>query len=204
MKKWLVFLLGIISGIVLTLAFALFINGSNDSEIGLEMFEEPGENMGYSSFTIIQVLESGAALAKADSSFDSIVLIIPDKTQQFYDNQEIILRNDQCAQRVGTYRYSTRLESGKTVPAIKIIECKESQNLIDNDTVTNKYNSGKIIFDKPGDIVSRKNFEVQKVLDSGDAIALEISQIIMGNVVTSDLEVLILAQAKVLISIIIK
>lgn len=50
------------------------------------------------------------------------------------------------------------------------------------------------MFDKPGECVSRKNFEVQKVLDSGDAIALEIRDATAGYVFTSDLEVLILAQ----------
>lgn len=50
------------------------------------------------------------------------------------------------------------------------------------------------LFDKPGDCVSRKNFEVQKVLDSGDAIAREIREVISGIAITSDLEVLILAR----------
>ena len=50
------------------------------------------------------------------------------------------------------------------------------------------------MFDKPGDCVSRKNFEVQDVLESGDAIALEIRETIGGHIFTSDLEVLILAQ----------
>lgn len=38
-----------------------------------------------------------------------------------------------------------------------------------------------------------ENFEVQKVLESGDAIALEIRETIGGHIFTSDLEVLILA-----------
>ena len=50
------------------------------------------------------------------------------------------------------------------------------------------------MFDKPGDCVSRKNFEIQNVLESGDAIALEMRETISGYVFTSDLEVLILAQ----------
>lgn len=42
--------------------------------------------------------------------------------------------------------------------------------------------------------VCRKNFEVQRVLESGDAIALEISDQLSGLVITSDLEVLIPAK----------
>ena len=49
------------------------------------------------------------------------------------------------------------------------------------------------------DIINRletelEKFEVQKVLESGDAIALEIRETIAGHIFTSDLEVLILAQ----------
>lgn len=92
---------------------------------------------------------------------------------------------------MGTYRYSTKMGIEKTVPAIKIID---GVKLKSNKTLAAKNNSEKTLFDKSGDCVSRKNFEVQKVLESGDAIALEISETISGHVFTSDLEVLILAQ----------
>ncbi len=192
MKKWLIYVLGIITGIVLTFAFAFCVNLSNNSGIiGLEMFEEPGEDMEYTQFEVFQVLDSGCALANADDTFDATVFIIPDDKQQFYDNQKIVLKNDQCAQRVGTYRYSTKKGIEKTVPAVKIIDGVESKS---NKTIAAKNNSGKTLFDKPGECVSRKNFEVQKVLESGDAIALEVTETLSGYVLTSDLEVLILAQ----------
>ena len=193
MKKWLVYVLGIITGIVLTFALAFCVNLSKRSGIiGLEMFEEPGENMDYSQFEVFQVLESGCALANADDAFDATVFIIPDEKQQFYDNQKIVLKNEQCAQRVGTYRYSTKMGIERTVPAIKIIDGVAFPK--SNATTAKKNNSGKTLFDKPGDCVSRKNFQVQKVLESGDAIALEVRESISGYVFTSDLEVLILAQ----------
>ena len=122
MKNWLIYVLGIITGIILTFAFALCVaNISDNSEItGLEMFEEPGEQMDYSQFKVLQVLKSGCALAYSDHSFSTIVLIIPDETQQFYDNQKIVLGTNQYAQRVGTYRYTAQNGMGKTVPAVKI------------------------------------------------------------------------------------
>ena len=53
MKKWLVYLLGIITGVILTFAFAFYVNLSNNSGIvGLEMFEEPGDYMEYSQFEV--------------------------------------------------------------------------------------------------------------------------------------------------------
>ena len=170
MKKWLIYLLGIITGIILTFAFAFCINLSNNSGIiGLEMFEEPRDYMEYSQFEVFQVLESGCALAHTDDSFGAIVFIIPNEKQQFYDDQKIVLKNDQCAQHVGIYKYSTKMEIEKTVPAIRIIDGVKLPK--SNKTIAD----GKTLFDEPGECVSRKNFEVQKVLESGDAIALEIS-----------------------------
>lgn len=193
MKKWIIYVFGVITGIILTFAFAFCVNLSNNSGIiGLEMFEEPGDYMEYSQFEVFQVVESGCALAHADESFGSIVFIIPNESQQFYDDQKIVLKNDQCAQHVGTYKYSTKMEIEKTVPAIRIVDGVELPK--SNRTVTEKKDFGKTLFEKPGECVSRKNFEVQKVLDSGDAIALEIRETISGHVFTSDLEVLILAQ----------
>ena len=182
-------MLGIITGVILTFAFAFCINLSNNSGIiGLEMFEEPGDYMEYSQFRVFQVVESGCALAHADDSFGAIVFIIPNEKQQFYDDQKIVLKNDQCAQHVGIYKYSTKMEIEKTVPAIRIIDGVKLPK--SNKTIAD----GKTLFDEPGECVSRKNFEVQKVLESGDAIALEIRETISGHIFTSDLEVLILAQ----------
>ena len=187
MKKWIIYVLGVITGIILTFAFAFCVNLSNNSGIiGLEMFEEPGDYMEYSQFEVFQVVESGCALAHADESFGSIVFIIPNESQQFYDDQKIVLKNNQCAQHVGTYKYSTKMEIEKTVDGVELPKS--------NRTVTEKKDFGKTLFDKPGECVSRKNFEIQKVLDSGDAIALEIRETISEHVFTSDLEVLILAQ----------
>ena len=193
MKKWIIYVLGVITGIMLTFAFAFYVNLSNTlGIIGLEMFEEPGDYMEYSQFEVFQVVQSGCALAYADESFGSIVFIMPNESQQFYDDQKIVLKNDQCAQHVGTYKYSTKMEIEKTVPAIRIVDGVELPK--SNRTVTEKKDFGKTLFEKPGECVSRKNFEVQKVLDSGDAIALEIRETISEHVFTSDLEVLILAQ----------
>lgn len=48
--------------------------------------------MEYSQFEVFQVVESGCALAHADDSFGAIVFIIPNKNQQFYDEQKIVLK----------------------------------------------------------------------------------------------------------------
>ncbi|MBJ2188191.1 MAG: hypothetical protein JFR41_06160 [Muribaculaceae bacterium] len=189
MKKWLVYVLGIITGIVLTFAFAFCVKMSNNSGIiGLELSDEPGDYMEFSQFEVFQVVTDGCALAHADDSFGAVVLIIPNENQQFYDDQKIILNDTQRAQRIGTYQYDNQMGFGKTVPAIRIVDG------VDAPKTKAKGNSGITLFDKPGDCVSRKNFEIQTVLDSGDAIALEIRETISGHVLTSDLKVLILAK----------
>lgn len=130
----------------------------------------------------------GCALARAEHSVGVVVLIMPDEHQRFYDGQEIALMGGQCVQHIGTYKYATMMETEKTVPVIRIVNGVERAGSEEAAT------SEKTLFDEPGDCVSRKNFEVQKVLDSGDAIALEIRETISGHILTSDLEVLILAR----------
>ena len=193
MKKWVAYVLGVITGMILTVALAYCVNLSNNAGvIGLELFDEPGECMEYSQFEVFQVVESGGALAHAGDSFGSVVLIMPNENQRLYDGQKIELKSDECAQRIGTYKYGTRMDIERTVPAVRIIDGVDSAEIVKKNT--NKKIAGKTLFDEPGECVSRKNFEVQRVLESGDAIALEISDQLSGLVITSDLEVLIQAQ----------
>lgn len=193
MKKWVAYVLGVITGMILTVALAYCVNLSNNAGvIGLELFDEPGECMEYSQFEVFQVVESGCALAHAGDSFGSVVLIMPNENQRLYDGQKIELKSDECAQRIGTYKYGTRMDIERTVPAVRIIDGVDSAEIVKKNT--NKKIAGKTLFDEPGECVSRKNFEVQRVLESGDAIALEISDQLSGLVITSDLEVLIPAQ----------
>lgn len=192
MKKWLIYVLGIITGIILTIAFAFLVSPSDNSKTSeLELFDEPGDYMEYSQFEVFQVVESGCALSYPNYSLSTVVLIIPNEKQQFYDGKKIALKNGQRALHVGTYKYHTSMDVWKTVPAIRIIDSEKSSK--SGNVSTSKSNSGKTLFNKPGDCVSRKNFEVQEVLESGDAIALEIRESFDGYVFTSDLEVLIQA-----------
>lgn len=193
MKTWIFYLLGVISGIILTFAFSFCVNMSKRSGIvGLEMFEEPGDYMEYSQFEVFQVIDDGYALAYARDSDDAaIVLIEPNEQQQFYDDQKIVLGDYQCAQHVGTYKYRSGIGMKRTVPVVRIVDGVNLPGSGVADAV--KKDSGITLFGKPGDCVSWKNFEVQEVLESGDAIAREIERISSGYVFTSDLEVLILA-----------
>lgn len=93
MKKWLVYLLGIITGVILTFAFAFYVNLSNNSGIvGLEMFEEPGDYMEYSQFEVFQVVESGCALAHADDSLVQLYSLFQIKINNFTMNKRLFLK----------------------------------------------------------------------------------------------------------------
>ena len=124
MKKELVYLLSIVTGVILTFAVASCANLSDNYEIvGLEMFEEPKDCTEYSQFEVFQVVESGCALAFAKNFLgisDKIVFIIPNENQHFYDGQDIFLEESQCAQWVGIFWYNAK----NGIQVIKIVECK--------------------------------------------------------------------------------
>ena len=64
MKKWVVFLLGMIAGGVLTFVMMLVLAiGANTSSNGMTLFDESGECLSTGSFEIMQVIDDGVALA---------------------------------------------------------------------------------------------------------------------------------------------
>lgn len=132
MNKWLAYVLGIITGIVLTFSFAYCVDQHKKSGIdGLEMLENPEEDMGYSMLKVFQVIDSGYALARADGHYDSTVLfgdaialevidsssgivltsdlkvlILSQEGSNFYDKQIVKAPRGKCARQIGTYKYS--------------------------------------------------------------------------------------------------
>lgn len=69
MKKIFVYLLGIITGVVLTIAVSAVVANSSsvEQDNGLSMFEERGDMMPERSYQIFRVLDDTHALAKAVS-----------------------------------------------------------------------------------------------------------------------------------------
>ena len=138
MKKWVCFLLGTITGFILTnvvlLCIGMGMNKNSGPETnpnsipGLVLFEEPGDVMDSPSFEIFQVLKSNVALARGmEKGYSSIhtglvVLLIGDENTYFYDDQIIKVNKKQAAHHVGTYQYETKSEFQKTVPVVKILD----------------------------------------------------------------------------------
>lgn len=119
------FLLGVLSGIVLTIATLFIIGLANQNQTEddpIQYLESPVsyENKTESSFKVLQVL-GNAALAKEASDkvgnevmyLGNVVLLLG---EDFYSDQVVIVKNPK---RVGTYSYTTNSGMPKTVPVIE-------------------------------------------------------------------------------------
>lgn len=124
MKNFIVFILGLISGGVLTIGLIMILAiGANESDKGMTMLEQPGECMSTNSFSVTQVIDENAALARETDLFsDLLVLLVNDEGILYYDNQIISIPEGKCARQVGVYKYTTHSGIEKTVPIVKIME----------------------------------------------------------------------------------
>lgn len=136
MNKFWTFIAGAFSGILLTIVVLLIIGSAKgESSIpGLTTFEERGQMMEAEQYSIIQTLSDSYALAMEisldrfyDLDISSIltpVLLIGNETTHFYDGLEVKVTNNKRFYQVGTYKYETKSEVWKTVPAVMLLEQK--------------------------------------------------------------------------------
>ena len=62
MKNFIVFILGLISGGILTIGLIMILAiGTNESDKGMTLLEQPGECMSTNSFSVTQVIDENAA-----------------------------------------------------------------------------------------------------------------------------------------------
>ena len=118
------FFIGMLSGIVLTIAVLFiigFVSQKNNEDDAIQRLEKPVsyENKKETSFKVFQVIGEDAALAKeiSDKKLDmylgnTVVLIGKD----FYSDQVITMKNPQ---RTGTYSYMNNSGMPMTVPIIE-------------------------------------------------------------------------------------
>lgn len=124
-KKWVVYVLGIVSGIVLTFLSSYLIS-SCSSNNGVTYFEKPGDCITTKSLKVFQVLDNGVALANEiegnyEFSTGIVVLLINREGKYYYDDQVIKIPKGKCARQVGVYTYPTKMEIEKTVPIVQIM-----------------------------------------------------------------------------------
>lgn len=129
MKKIWVFILGIVTGIILMLVFSVIYvkcsSGSGYSSDGMTLFEEVGDCVSDNSFEVLQVLESGNALATEIKAGYRIatgvtVLFLNEGGQTYYDDQIIEIPAGKCARQVGVFKYLTKGNHDATVPVVII------------------------------------------------------------------------------------
>ena len=132
MKKWLVFLLGFIAGIIFT-CILLFVIGS-ESDLGnngMTFFEQPGKCLSTNNFEVMQVVGNDCALAyevEWDSFLqryrtkDLLVLVINNDGEYYYDEQLIKVPKGRCMRQVGIYKYKAKAGIEKTVPIVMLMD----------------------------------------------------------------------------------
>lgn len=122
-KKIFVFLLGVLTGVLLTFAIAFIVNKANSTDSGLSFFDQPGEVMDVKSFEVFQALNNGAALAWEDDTYshDLKVLLWNKDGSPYYDNQKVKLPAGKCFRQIGIYHYSAKM-GVKTVPIVTIMD----------------------------------------------------------------------------------
>lgn len=125
MKNALIFMGGVITGIIITLCFAYFVASNSSEDKGVIYFEEAGECISENPLEVFQVLERGAALAKeklGGYNISDLVVLIVSENDYFYDDQVIEIPKGKCARQVGVYNYVTNGGMSKTVPIVEIVD----------------------------------------------------------------------------------
>lgn len=172
MKKGIVYLLGILTGIILTILFlniySRLVVGNKDR--GITYFQEPGKVMAEQSYQVFQVFANGNALAMAKSTDSDLylgitALILAQEGTTYYDKQIIEPEIGKCFRQVGTYYYTSMGNGDKTVPVIALFN---GDSGLEQDANRNP----KITYlSETGDIIEGRSFKVGRVDDYGSARA---------------------------------
>lgn len=94
------------------------------------MFDVPQQEVKADEFKVFQVLQDGSALASYEGiirkedyvDYGTVVLFPASDEVSYYDDQKIVLPQGKCFKQIGTYRYTTKDGTEKTVPAIDIFD----------------------------------------------------------------------------------
>lgn len=128
MKKALIFIGGVVTGVILTFVVLVVIgvaaNGGSVANNNYVMFEQEGNVISTNSFEVFQVLDSGDALANEIEDYGVAsgvtVLFLAEDGASYYDDQVIEIPTGKCVRQLGTYKYPTKSGFEKTVPVVGI------------------------------------------------------------------------------------
>lgn len=137
MKDVLIFIGGVIVGVIVTFLVALALsheNGSGNDNSTLEdksnsditLFDEPGDVLNYDKYKVFQVLDDNHALVKSNINYSwydgPIFLLTNDNGKYYYDDEVIKVPKGKVMRQIGIFRYENSLENNKTVAIIKIVD----------------------------------------------------------------------------------
>ena len=126
MKKWLIFLGGVVTGVLLTFLFAFVLSGQREApaveDNGVTMFEQPGDVINETGFEVFQSLEQGAALAKGKKEWMTVYMLVNDEGKYYYDDEKVNVPSGKIARQIGIYQYETNSGRPKTVPIVKFMD----------------------------------------------------------------------------------
>ena len=120
-KSILIYVAGVISGIVLLILVGMISNSANRSGGDVTMYSTPQEKLQDSKFMVIQVNGDGSAIAVSDFGAKA-VLFQPKENGSYYDGQEITIPQGKVFRQVGTYRYENTEHMVKTIPVVDIFD----------------------------------------------------------------------------------
>ena len=132
MKKSIVFLLGMLTGAVLTFIILAVIGTASGatSDNGVTNYDQPREYVETKSFKVLQVLDDNAALVTGgEKLFDDefiysgpVYLMRNDKGKYYYDDEVISVPSNKVLRYTGTYKYEAKSGMHKTVGIIEIMD----------------------------------------------------------------------------------
>lgn len=129
MKKIWVYLLGVLTGIVVTFIVLAIIGNSNKqkSPDGVQFFDKAGEVMDCTNYQVFQALGDGYALAweLGEDGFPnplgSIALLYDENGSPYYDRQTVSASYEDCFRQVGIFRYKQKDGDYATVPIVMLM-----------------------------------------------------------------------------------
>lgn len=119
-KSILIYIGGVVTGIVLMFLFAFIVNVSNRTGGDMNMFDKPQEEIPYTEFSVIQVMPNGNAIAVAE--YGTVAVLFLSEGESYYDSQKIIVPEGKVCRQVGTYRYPNQDKMVKTIPIVEIMD----------------------------------------------------------------------------------
>lgn len=166
MKKGVVFILGVLTGILLTFIFAAIyshhLESDSENDPRITYFDSPTVFTSSGKYEVIQVLPNGA-LASSDDLF--VVYIIANGQNTFYNDQIIRVTSESKAMQIGTFKYKSKL--GERVVPVIDIQCNPN-NQSEEQSVQSKETDGEITYAAKQTTFSASNkFKVNEVLDYG-------------------------------------